>query len=326
MKNNQPTGKPDPDAVLGIAIPNPEGLLQSYDARVVSNISERLKLESVAIPVAGNRHVLAIRVPNSLNKPHLVRYRAEYIYFPARRERHRYYMDAREIKEMVMRTASHIEQAEQKLKESFLLATQRNDPPLLIVGIIPVFFRDFSIDLRNPAVFNATAMFSLDTQPTRRAPEYSFVGLERRIGTGGSRVHVRRDGLTILAITLRFGQEGEGVHSISPPSIDLILRRFVQRAGLVYDAAGLGGPYLLSIMLRTRHPVRGIYFGDFPGDEQPGTTVEPMDYSFPMMQADTLLDIDQIIRPLCDQAHQTFGRDSSPQFDDQGRWIEPRRT
>jgi predicted HTH transcriptional regulator len=110
----QPTGSPDPNAQIGINIPNPELVLQSHDASAVATIEDRLPLESFAIPVANGRHVLAIRVPNSMATPHCVRVQG-HVYFPSRRERHRYEMDIREIKEMVMRTASRLEQAEDAL-------------------------------------------------------------------------------------------------------------------------------------------------------------------------------------------------------------------
>src|ERR1039458_3125473 len=113
--DGQPTGMPDPNAELGVELPNPEKLLQAYDARVVANIEERLPLELYPIPVANNRHVIAIRVPNSMSKPHRVHYQG-HAYFPSRRERQRYEMDVREIKEMVMRTASRLEEARDKLR------------------------------------------------------------------------------------------------------------------------------------------------------------------------------------------------------------------
>jgi predicted HTH transcriptional regulator len=87
--NGQPTGLPDPATQLGIEIPNPEMVLQSYDARVVASIEECLPLESYAIPVANNRHVIAIRVPNSISKPHRVHYKGR-TYFPYPSERNRY--------------------------------------------------------------------------------------------------------------------------------------------------------------------------------------------------------------------------------------------
>lgn len=120
----QPTGSPDPDAPLGVNVPNPEMVLQSYDSRVLANIEDRLPLESAAIPVANGLHVLAIRVPNSTAKPHSVRYQG-HVYFPSRRERQRYEMDIREIKETVMRTASRLDQAERKLGGSILESASR---------------------------------------------------------------------------------------------------------------------------------------------------------------------------------------------------------
>jgi hypothetical protein len=39
-----------------------------------------------------------------------------------------------------------------------------------------------------------------------------------------------------------------------------------------------------------------------------------------VMEADNLIEIDRVIRPLCDQAHQMFGRRSSPNFNSDGAW------
>jgi hypothetical protein len=42
---------------------------------------------------------------------------------------------------------------------------------------------------------------------------------------------------------------------------------------------------------------------------------------FPCVQVDNLADTDTIIRPLCDQAHQLFGKAASPSLSPEGRWI-----
>jgi hypothetical protein len=110
--SGQPTGAPDLSKFEGIESTNPEAVLVSYDSRVVSCIEERLSLETNAIKLGNGRYVLAIRIPNSLNKPHFVR-RDDKRYFPSRRDRHLYYMDVQEIKELVMRTASLQDQAEE---------------------------------------------------------------------------------------------------------------------------------------------------------------------------------------------------------------------
>ncbi|MCX5771336.1 MAG: hypothetical protein NTZ09_13860, partial [Candidatus Hydrogenedentes bacterium] len=138
-------------AVLGIEVPNPEAVLQGYDARVVSCIEERLRVESHAIPVTGDRYVLAFRIPNSASKPHCVRYNG-HVYFPSRRERNRYPMSVAEIKELAMTAASQLERATQLLKGAINFESRAGTDVNLYLGLIPVFFREFLIDITNAAV------------------------------------------------------------------------------------------------------------------------------------------------------------------------------
>ena len=320
----QPTGMPDPAQPLGINILNPEMVLQSYDARVVAAIEDRLPLESTAIAVGDGLHILAIRVPNSVEKPHCVRYQG-HVYFPSRRERHRYEMDVREIKEMVMRSASRMEKAEQMLSKVLLEMPRQDDSPYLVIASIPVFWRDFMIDVCNGAVRQAASGFTLSDQREYIPPSYNFTGLERRIRQDdNSTVQVRRNGLIVLNWRVPTqAQDVRGTHRFFPLAIDLVLRKFVVRAAAVYAAAGISGPYLLSIMLRARNALRGIYPGIVPNEDVEAEIIAPMDYPFPIMQADNLIEIDKVTRPLCDQAHQMFGRGASSNFGREGGWIGP---
>src|SRR5882762_6401975 len=129
-EQGQSTGAPDPQAVLGVEmeIPNPEAVLGAYDARVTEAIEERLPVEMASIDVGQGRRVLAIRVPDSVRKPHSVRYQG-HIYFPGRRERQRYHLSVREIKELTMRTASRLEQAEETLRRAFAQVVMARDLP-----------------------------------------------------------------------------------------------------------------------------------------------------------------------------------------------------
>ena len=133
---------------------NPEAVLAGYDARIMEAIEERLPLESAAIDVANGRQVLAIRVPNSTRKPHSVRHQG-HIYFPARRERQRYPMNVREIKDLVMRTAGRVQEAEQSVRTSFMAVPRSNSVPYLMIGMIPVFFEDFLVNVREADVRRA---------------------------------------------------------------------------------------------------------------------------------------------------------------------------
>lgn len=316
----QPTGMPNPDAELGIEIPNTEMVLQAYDARVIANVQERLPLELYAIPVANNRHVIAIRVPNSMSKPHRVYYQGR-TYFPSRRERNKYEMDVREIKEMVMRTASRLEEAEEKLSTALAAAVPQVNPSCsLVIGCIPVFWQNFMVNVRNPQIIQSVRQFHLG-HPNYLEATYNFNGLQRQISANeDSVVQVHRDGMIVLQKRLLLDQTGGRV-GLRPTGIDIVVRAFVQRSSDVYTAATISGPFLLGMLLQTVSNTTGLYpmVGMHPVEE-PGATISLGSYPFPVVQADNLLDVDKVIRPLCDQVHQMFGKDSSPCFNAQGVW------
>lgn len=253
----QPTGLPDPNAQLGLEIPNPEAVLQGYDARVIANIQERLPLESCAIPVAENRHVLAIRVPNSISKPHRVSHQG-HVYFPSRRERQKYEMDVRGIKEMVMRTASRLEEAQERLTGSFRGMERQGAISDLLIGVLPVFRQNFMVDVRKQDIVQAVIQFHMGNHNIVN-PEFTFDGLKRQIlGRQFSFVQVHRDGLIVAKIELPLQVEG-GVTQFRPSAIDIYLRSFVYHSTQVYSSAPINGPFLLSMMLRTVQSVQSLY-------------------------------------------------------------------
>ena len=323
--NNQPTGTPDPNAALGVDLPNPEMLLLSYDARVVANIQERLPLELYAIPVANNRHVVAIRVPNSTSKPHRVQHQGR-VYFPSRRERQRYEMDVRELKEMVMRTASRLEDAKNKLIGTLEGMPQPNASPTISIGSLPVFWQNFMVDVQDHRVIQTVSEFHIGYGNFLQ-PAYNFDGLVRQIvAHEDSFVQVDRDGgITLhkrLDLASSNGASSNGAVFIRPTAIDVILRAFVGHCSVVYAAAGIVGPFLLTMLLRVPPPnnLSALFPSRIPGAEEQGGLVRPDSYPFPVMQTDNFVELDKVIRLLCDQAHQMFGRRSSPFFNADGVW------
>jgi Schlafen, AlbA_2 len=318
-EQGQPTGAPDPAGALGLEVPNPEAVLNAYDARVMEAIEERLPLEAASIDVGQARRLLALRVPNSASKPHSVRYQG-HIYFPSRRERQRYHLTVREIKELVMRTTSRLQQAEEMLQSSFLGVARAGDLPYLIMGMIPVFFEDFLVDLRAENVRQAVGNFGLAARPMYGNPIYTFDGIERREGRFEYTVRLRRNGLLNVSLQLPLIPR-QGEHLIAPSAVDIHLRQFVSRAGAVYEAAAIGAPYVLGMMLRIRRPLTGVYAAVGGFGEDHTAPVPAGDYPFPYMQVDDLSSTDRIIRPFCDQAHQMFGREESPSFNAEGVWV-----
>lgn len=325
-ERGQPTGVPDPAAILGVEIANAEAVLGSYDARVMEAVEERLPLESAPIDVGNGRSVLAIRVPNSSKKPHSVRHEG-HIYFPARRERQRYHLNVREIKELVIRTASRSQQAKEMLKASFLRVTLLTDQPYLIIGMVPVFFDDFLIDVRRGDIRTAIANFSRTTQFDQRDPAFTFDGLQRSGGAFDHSVTLGRNGLLTASsqLPLLVAQERIGQHVFNLGAIDLLLRNFMQRAAAVYGASGIGGPFVLGMMLRARTALAAAWPGQLPGSTEMSEPIPARDLMFRYLQLDDLPAADAAICPLCDQAYQLFGLQASPNFNTEGVWIARQR-
>lgn len=117
------------------------------------------------------------------------------------------------------------------------------------------------------------------------------------------------------------GQQVSGSFAFFPVAIEIQLRIFINKVASLYGVAGLGGPFLLGMMIDTNTQARGLY----PDYSVPQATVvrgqiQPGLLTFPVMAAYDFGDIDPILRPLCDQVHQCFGEEASPSFDSGGKW------
>lgn len=317
-EKGQATGIPDPDAPLGLEVTNPELVLQSYDARIVECIEDRLRIESHAIPVAENRFVLAFRVPNSTIKPHCVRIQG-HVYFPVRRERHRNELDIREIKDMAIRLASQLERAESLLKNSLANEPRPDDQVQVCIGLVPVFHSEFQVDIRNEAIKLAFGQYDVRaTAPQLSIPQYAFEGLIR--STDRNLVTLSRNGLikSRTDITIRFDPETETI-SFKLTAIDKVLRNFIIRAQQFFPQTNIEGPFLLRMSFHSLH--RLVALDDFGfGEGQ----IEKGYWKFPSIRITNISDpAEDTIRPLCDHVHQMFGHQASPCFDLDGHWHDP---
>jgi hypothetical protein len=170
---------------------------------------------------------------------------------------------------------------------------------------------------------NAMRQFSLNGQVEPLS--FTFAGLNRRLDNDMSAAQVRRNGLVIMNERIPIREVPGEAPRFYPESIDEFLRVFIQRAAHVYDQSPANGPYLLTMMFRAGKRMMGSYPGIIPGTEDDAIPIEVGDYRFPTMQADNFIEIDRTMRPLCDQAHQTFGRRASPFFNLDGVWRAPQR-
>jgi len=317
---NGPTGAPDPEADLGVECDNPEQVLTSSESRILDGVDQRLLVESHAIGLANSRRVaLAFRVPNSIDKPHRVTYQGR-TSFPARRERQRYELNAIEIKDMVMRTASRIDIAEQEIRRVLSLEVEAHELPTLTVGLIPVFTKNFAFDFRRQEVLDTFARMELTPEDGGHfyQPIFSIEGLTKQGLARGTKVSISHNGLILLTVKMP-GWRNEEIPAFNPLTADLYIRWIARGCKAVFATASLTAPVLLGVAIHV--PLEsftsdGSVFSDYEN------RVQPFNKRYPPLILDSLdSNLDQQIRPLCDLIHQSFGESHSQAFDGNGNWI-----
>ncbi len=121
-----------------------------------------------------------------------------------------------------MRTASRLQQAEELLDSAFLGVARTGDLPYIIVGIIPAFYEDFLVDVRNQNVLRAVGNFSRTRHAEYVNPNYTFAGIERSEQRFEYTVTFRRNGLLNASHQLPLIPR-EGVHQIGPAVVDIFV-------------------------------------------------------------------------------------------------------
>jgi hypothetical protein len=211
------------------------------------------------------------------------------------------------------------------LESSFRLRKRLSPAlPYLCIGIVPVFSEEFLIDLKVPVIREAVSVLNRAEGPARRETTYTFEGLERHEDDRDYTVTLRRNGLLTASMQVPLFapvRDANDQHAVIITALDLLLRRVVFKAKSVFEAANVSAPYVLGMALQVfARPLQGI-FGGPDGFTYPGATLDPKQYKFPYMELDDLGDLDRTIRPLCDHVHQTFGRENSPNFNDDDEWT-----
>jgi len=314
-----PTGRPDPHAPLGLDCNNPEQVLAAYEGRILDCIDQRLSVESASIELRNGRKILALRVPNSLVKPHRVFYKG-LTYFPARRERQRYDLNASEVREMVLRTTSRLDEAKKSIREALDRENEAHESPILTVAIIPIFTRDFAVDFRRPEVIHAFGRMNLTAQGQTNfiQPSFSVDGLNRPGINRDTTVTLAHNGLIRVKVKTH-GQMGQnGTRLFNPETIDLYLRGIARGCGEVFAASALSAPALLGARLL----ISGQCYTTYGGMFEDNLRVAASNQIYPTLLLEALdREVDQQMRPLCDLIHQSFGETHSGAFDNEGNWI-----
>lgn len=222
-----------------------------------------------------------------------------------------------------MRTPAKLEQAKGMLDCALTQPLRQPAFSYLVIGMIPVFFEDFLIEVNSPVVHRSVAEFSVGETFQFGDLVYSFKGVERRAEKHDCVITLSRSGLLTmgrqLALLPESAQSRASVPQTFPISqVDALLLRFINRAGSVYGASRVGAPYLLGMALRIQRPLAGVFETEHDLGFYSTPAVSPNDYLFPSVQIDDLSSAPWAIRPICDMLHQTFGRERSPSFKGEG--------
>jgi len=316
-EEGKPTGTPSATDI-GVSIDNPEKLLDAYAAAVESCISERLLVQTKAVPIADGRYVLLISVPNSTRKPHMVTFKGS-IYLSGRRERSRYPLSIREVKDMVMRTQAQRSDAEQALRGFIERFDSIQDRPFQIrAAISPLFFSEYSVDLTRGSVASwIDKLCRYGERPSSGFGAYTADGLGKDLGNGHV-VTVSRSGAVFLRMAMRGGRR-ETVPQFYPKAFDPAIVQFARQCGELFNSYPIGGPFLLAASFKSSIAHETAYtewdFGE--------TWKEPCTLVMPAIEVDDLIHPESQIKPLLDSFHQAWGKRSSPFFTDAGEWNAP---
>jgi hypothetical protein len=194
----------------------------------------------------------------------------------------------------------------------------QSDAPVLAFGSVPVFWKDFLMELRDKNILGAMRAFNF--YESYGECDFNFKGLERRGRKFESVAQLRRSGLIRYSQQIPYNKV-DGVLGFFPVATDDLLRWFIRKTDDLYKVATVSGPFLLGLTISTNSEVTGFY----PDSAYPGATVfrgkiDPGRHEFPIMPTYDFRDVDSIMRPLCDQVHQGFGEEGSPRFGSDGNW------
>jgi hypothetical protein len=215
-----------------------------------------------------------------------------------------------------MRAAGQLERAEALLTSS--LVQDFSSKSILAASTVPVFFSDFLLDIKHSAVYQAFGNFH--TNPTHvgfSAPTFTLKGLCR--SSSQSTMVLGRNGAFTMAAEIRTTRIEDEVHGFYVTAIDVLLKRFVEGAQLLYSAAAVPSPVVLGISIANAVKLAPLDRGFVEGPVK-----ERGAQSFPFLQIANMFEpVDRIIRPLCDVVHQAFGKTESPCFKPDGSWRGP---
>ena len=321
-------------AVVGLDSFDPDGDTLKMESLIRDGIAPRIiGVRPWSVALRNGRRVVLVRVPNSLNRPHMVALK-NWSRFYSRNSAGKYQLDVHELRSAFVASEAVTERARQFRVERIDAILQGNTPARLAgtsyicIHMMPISAFDpyFSFDLSKPRE-------QREQLPPIRArgwnPSVNFDGLlfasSAHAGGAGGYVQLFRNGIVealdcqLLAPTDPHHQGPEKY--IPSIAYEECLIRAVGCYTAFYRKYEVPTPVLVGLSVLN---VRGFHMAADLTDGL-GNRIDREHLILPDRLAETLdFDAASFLRPCFDQIWNACGHDRSLNYDEQGNWT-PRR-
>ena len=334
--NGKPTGIPQ--AVVGVDLPNWDPLRLQLQQLIRDGIAPRIQgIELGIVPLASGRSVIIIRIPPSIQAPHMITRRSSPFY--ARASGGNSPMDVDEIRQAFLRTANLIERAD-TFRRTRSQAVSSDSGPILVgsgaktfLHIIPFTAQPFALDFSDGQV-NAVVRDLPPLMPSN--------GVDTRLNFDGrvnvippdkdgepspSYVQVFRDGM-IEYVDTHLAQRRSINGHMRPvfysPDFETTLVNGLKKGLQLLHSLTIPLPILVFLTLTN---VQGYVFAEGYQDAalysgKPGRRVIDRADLYPAGQIIDRPDqeVEQVLKPIFDTVANASGLVRSPAYDDNGQW------
>lgn len=314
------------------------GHVERITSSTQANVARRLRgLQVVPIPLANGQHVIAIGVPESMNRPHMTTFRGENRFW--RREiRQRVMMSVDEIERALMNRIDGATRVEDFMEDSRLWSASfpmsSTTGRILVLQAAPAFMHEEIVDVRDPVVLRLLERPSVHPQSYQLGcdsgtPRPSLHGLaaEARDDDGRlwSNLELWREGYMefrgrdFMGHPALSSREQDSVPSVG---VLLIVFSFVHLYRALMDHFNVATPAAFGLTLVN---ARGCHIS-IPDNirRRPATRVwEEAHVKVPFVYAqDVASEADDLIRRLNDRLWNAFGFESCKALRDDGSIID----
>lgn len=323
-----------PDEIVGIDRGDEEATwIQSV---CLSSIDEKiLGLQVADIPLSSGLDCVAVSVPNSIRKPHMVVHE-NHRSFRIRQGRSNVPMGMREVREMVISMNAYRASLDQFLDERFLaIGAQAHNDPWLEMMATPIFVDREKIDpLENDfrkVIANPPGKPDLNYEGIRVGQPlpriYGIEAVPQAIGPDDRYFHMLRlfrNGHLEYGANLRAYTASDWPGQPMPISsyrVTVWLMQFLELAGAVRSAGEISEPYQIGLYFKNIGPAYLFRWKKRPVWMNGPFVWRDADLRISATATD-LAKAPLITKTLIDRLFNAFGYDDNPHFDDSASFVK----